>query len=300
MTKPKLSHFPLFLGDLLTATTRWKGPQRSLYILLLAYQWFDGPIPRTPKEIAEMCGYPLDEFERLWEVVGRKFVECDGGLINLRCEAHREKVSTISNKRASAGKKGGQTTKQKAKQTRQQTGQQNDEQTGQQTGVAKEDAVAGSFAGPSNPIQSNPILPNPTHDAHSVREIPRSRPPEPIQQGMSDAERRERWQRCQALFPPYDGRKHWIMAETAASNLVSSGRAIWDDIEAATKRYGEFCRVTGRQVMRPENFFSTVEDPPCLQPWVIPEKQPAASVTTTRGDAVLEEFFKDRANSGQE
>lgn len=300
MSKPKLHHFPLFFGDLLAATPRWKGPQRSLYVLLLAYQWFDGPIPSAPKDIADMCGYPLDEFERLWQVVGKKFVECDGGLINLRCEEHREKVAKISKKRSTAGKKGGDTTRQKVKQTGQQTGKQIEQQIEQQTGVANEGAVATPFAGPSNPIQSNPILSNPTHVAHCVREIPRARPPEPIEQGMSDAERRDRWSRCQQLFPPYNGRKNWIMAESAASNLVSANRGTWDQIEAATKRYGEFCRATNRQVMRPENFFSTETDPPCLQAWEIPEPTQPASVTKTRGDAVLEEFFKDRANSAQE
>lgn len=300
MSKPKLHHFPLFFGDLLAATPRWKGPQRALYVLLLAYQWFDGPIPSAPKDIADMCGYPLDEFERLWQVVGKKFIECDGGLINLRCEEHREKASKISKKRSTAGKKGGDRNRDRLKQVDKQMGKQTDKQIDKQTGEAKEGTFATPFAEPSNPIQSNPILSNLTHDAHSVREISRARPPEPIEQGMSDAERRERWGRCQRIFPAYNGRKNWIIAESAAGNLVSSKRATWDEIEAATKRYGEFCRATNRQVMRPEHFFSTENDPPCLQPWDIPEPTQPANVTKTRGDAVLEEFFKDRANSAQE
>lgn len=159
--KSKQPFLPLFFGDLLAATPRWKGPQRSLYILLLAYQWFDGPIPNSPSEIADMCGYPLDEFEKLWAIVGRKFVPCEGGLMNLRCEEHRIKAERISKKRATAGKKGGQTTKAKlqqtgkqiGRQTERQTEQQKGEQTGQQT---KSDLLPSLLGHPSHPIPSHP------------------------------------------------------------------------------------------------------------------------------------------------
>jgi 5-methylcytosine-specific restriction endonuclease McrA len=106
MSKTKQPFLPLFFGDLLAATPRWKGPQRSLYVLLLAYQWFDGPIPNSPNEIADMCGYPLDEFERLWAVVGRKFVPCDGGLMNVRLEEHRNKALNLSRVRSESGSEG--------------------------------------------------------------------------------------------------------------------------------------------------------------------------------------------------
>jgi uncharacterized protein YdaU (DUF1376 family) len=305
MSKPKLPHFPLFFGDLLAATPRpkWKGQHRSLYVLLLAHQWFYGPIPSDQESIADMCDYPIDEFKRLWQVVGTKFVETDGGLINLRCEEHREKAAKISKKRRVAGKKGGETTKSRTQQNRQQTGQQvlqqtyeqNDKQTEQQKVGQVATPVATPFAEPSILSHPNPSYSNPS--ARSAREESLARDSEAIM----DAQAQEGWATCQRIYPPYNGRKHWIMAEAAARQLVISQRATWAVIEDRTKRYADFCRVTQRVVMRPENFFSTVDDPPCLQSWDLPEAQPSAKMPTmTRGDSVIDEFFKERAAGGKE
>lgn len=97
---------PLFFGDLLAATAKWEGEERALYVLLLAYQWTSGPLPTEPKKIAKMCQYDTKTFVALWKTVGKKFVETEDGLINLRLEEHREKANEVSNKRAAAGAKG--------------------------------------------------------------------------------------------------------------------------------------------------------------------------------------------------
>lgn len=169
MSKKKLPYFPLFLGDLIVATPRpaWKGPHRALYTILLAHQWFYGCIPREPEAIADMCDYPLDEFKRLWQVVSTKFVPQGDGLINLRCEEHREKAAKISKKRSTAGRKGGETTKQKTQQTRQQIEQQNGQQTGQQNGGQTGGQLAAPFARPSIPSHPIPSHPMPTDSAAS-------------------------------------------------------------------------------------------------------------------------------------
>lgn len=98
--------FPLFLGDLLTATTRWTGEERALYVLLLAYQWFDGPLPKEPASIALTVQYRLDRFLELWARVRTKYVETDEGLINLRLEEHRAKAQRISDGRSRSGFEG--------------------------------------------------------------------------------------------------------------------------------------------------------------------------------------------------
>lgn len=108
---------PLFFGDLLASTATWEGEERALYVLLLAYQWTAGPLPLEKKRIAKMCQYELKKFSSLWDVVGRKFVEQGGGLVNLRLEEHRTKAKEISDKRAAAGAKGGAKTQANAKQT---------------------------------------------------------------------------------------------------------------------------------------------------------------------------------------
>lgn len=91
-------------------------------------------------------------------------------------------------------------------------------------------------------------------------------------QPIDDSDRHASWNACISAYPPYSGKQNLIMAESAASTLVASGRATWALIEERTRRYAEFCRATGRQVMRPENFFATAPNPPCLQEWTIPEK----------------------------
>lgn len=107
---------PLFFGDLLAATPTWEGEERALYVLLLAYQWTAGALPLDQKRIAKMCQYDPKTFNKLWAVVGRKFVERDGGLINERLEEHRQKANEIANKRATAGANGAAKRWQKDKQ----------------------------------------------------------------------------------------------------------------------------------------------------------------------------------------
>jgi len=97
---------PLFFGDLLAATPTWSGEERSLYVVLLAYQWTAGPLPNDPKRIAKMCQYDTKNFLELWQVVGTKFRATDAGLINVRLEQHREKAKAVSKKRATAGQEG--------------------------------------------------------------------------------------------------------------------------------------------------------------------------------------------------
>lgn len=97
---------PLFFGDLLAATPTWSGEERSLYVILLAYQWSAGPLPLDPKRIAKMCQFETKHFLELWQVVGPKFRVTEAGLINDRLEQHREKVKAVSKKRANAGQAG--------------------------------------------------------------------------------------------------------------------------------------------------------------------------------------------------
>ena len=108
---------PLFFGDLLAATPTWDGEERSLYVLLLAYQWSAGPLPADPKKISKMCQYDQKNFAKLWKTVSTKFVEGEGGLVNERLEEHRQKANEISNKRANAGAKGAAKRWQEEKQT---------------------------------------------------------------------------------------------------------------------------------------------------------------------------------------
>lgn len=98
---------PLFFGDFLASTPTWDGEERSLYLLLLAYQWSAGPLPNDTKRLARMCQYDFERFEVLWlSVVRSKFEETERGLANRRLEDHRQKALAISKKRAEVGKAG--------------------------------------------------------------------------------------------------------------------------------------------------------------------------------------------------
>jgi uncharacterized protein YdaU (DUF1376 family) len=103
MSQPFL---PLFFGDLLASTPTWRGEERALYVLLLAYEWTSGPLPCDEDLLAVMSQFDKRTFKKLWSVVGRKFVETDKGLINPRLEEHRQKSLDIAAKRAAAGANG--------------------------------------------------------------------------------------------------------------------------------------------------------------------------------------------------
>jgi hypothetical protein len=112
---------PLFFGDLLASTQEWPGLARSLYLDLLARQWFSPKhsLPTDPDAICALVGWETGVFEKYWPRVALKYqqveVDGEGRLQNLRLESHRGRASEISEKRAIAGSKGGTTTAAKLK-----------------------------------------------------------------------------------------------------------------------------------------------------------------------------------------
>lgn len=107
---------PLFFGDFLASTAEWEGEERSLYLLLLGYQWSLGSLPCEPRRICKLVGWDSVCFDRYWTAVSTKFVTKDGRLLNERLEQHRARSKEVSDKRAIAGAKGGATTQANAKQ----------------------------------------------------------------------------------------------------------------------------------------------------------------------------------------
>jgi uncharacterized protein YdaU (DUF1376 family) len=138
----QMHYLPMFFGDLLASTPTWDGEERALYMLLLAYQWTAGPLPTDVRRLSKMCQYEHKTFIKLWETVGKKFIEKDSGLINVRLEEHRDRSSEIANKRAKAGAEGAAKRWQKP-------------QT--QDGNEMANAIANAKDLSCHPIQSNPI-----------------------------------------------------------------------------------------------------------------------------------------------
>jgi uncharacterized protein YdaU (DUF1376 family) len=237
----KQPFLPLFFGDLLASTATWEGEERALYILLLAYQWTGGALPSDQRKLARMAQFDQKNFSVLWETVGKKFIESDAGLINVRLEQHRERANEISNKRANAGAIGGAKTAAKTKQL-------------PQSNIANAEDLLG------HPIQTIPNHSNPiqTTQIQGAHEAPRETEEE-IFENVSMIKGRY----------PKAAREDWITAEKRMRQLVLDADTTWDALLAGVERYAKHCKATNRMVLNPANFFGAV-DRPWQQEWPLP------------------------------
>ena len=101
---------PLFVNDYLGATRHMTLAERGAYTDLLFMEWNIGPLPADPARLSAMIGCTLKQFSAIWPTVKKKFIETAEGLVNERLELHRVKSIQISEKRATAGREGGNTT----------------------------------------------------------------------------------------------------------------------------------------------------------------------------------------------
>jgi uncharacterized protein YdaU (DUF1376 family) len=99
-TGNSLAMLPFFPRDYLAATRHMSLAERGVYTDLLWLQWENGPLPDDAERLANMVGCQLAEFERLWQVVGRKFERTEQGLLNRRLELHREEALRLKAKRS--------------------------------------------------------------------------------------------------------------------------------------------------------------------------------------------------------
>lgn len=88
-------YLPLFVGDFLASTATWTGPERGLYLQLLAFQWASGPLPCDHDRLALVLHYDPKEFKKLWPVMAGKFKNGDGALTNPKLEVVRGKSAEI-------------------------------------------------------------------------------------------------------------------------------------------------------------------------------------------------------------
>lgn len=102
----KTPFLPLFFGDFLAATAEWTGEERSLYLLLLGYQWTLGSLPADPAKVRHVAQWDAKLFARCWPTVCEKFEERAGRLYNPRLEEHRDRSNELAEKNSAAGRKG--------------------------------------------------------------------------------------------------------------------------------------------------------------------------------------------------
>lgn len=246
----KQPFLPLFFGDLLASTAAWDGEERSLYILLLAYQWTSGPLPKDPKRIARMCQYEWKKFQALWAVVGAKFVDSDDGLINLRLEEHREKserISKINEERAKAG-------------------------AAKRWGNAPSNAPSTNNGDAPSNAQSN-AAPDAIHPipSHTQELRTRIKNPEVSHRNATPPE----FEEVRQLYPKRGGGQRWPAAEKAYRARLAEGHTHAEMI-AGVKRYAEFNTAAGKTgteyVQMASTFFG--QNKSFLEPWAPPRPPP--------------------------
>ncbi len=101
---------PFYVNDYLGATRHMTLAERGAYTDLLFLEWNIGPLPADPIRLSAMIGCTQKEFTVIWPTVRRKFTATETGLVNERLELHRIKSIQISEKRATSGRAGGNTT----------------------------------------------------------------------------------------------------------------------------------------------------------------------------------------------
>lgn len=80
---------PLWVADFMASTATWTGPERGLYLQMLAAEWTSGPLPADTARLARALNYSPAEFGALWPTVRPKFANGGGTLTNPRLEAIR-------------------------------------------------------------------------------------------------------------------------------------------------------------------------------------------------------------------
>lgn len=101
MTGNSLAMLPWFPRDFLTSTRAMRLSERGAYCDLLFFQWEMGSLPADEEALARLLGCTPKEFTTVWKVVGKKFVQFDDSLRNVRLEEHRAKAIDTRDKKAS-------------------------------------------------------------------------------------------------------------------------------------------------------------------------------------------------------
>ena len=110
MKDTKLPHFPFYARDWLTdervmlMTLECQGA----YLRLLCYQWLEGSIPSSPKNLAALCMTSVENFEaEIWPDIKDAFASISvERLQNPRLQAIKEDTEALVAKKSEAGRMG--------------------------------------------------------------------------------------------------------------------------------------------------------------------------------------------------
>lgn len=103
-----LPYMPLYVGDYLKDTRHLTAEHHGAYLLLLMDLWNrGGAIPDEPKSMARIAGVSAKRWPAVWAVIGSFFDCTDGQVSHGRITSELQKADQISQKRKTAGSKGG-------------------------------------------------------------------------------------------------------------------------------------------------------------------------------------------------
>lgn len=104
-----LPYLPLYVGDYLKDTRHLTAEQHGAYLLVLMDLWNRGGfMPADPKALARVAAVSTKRWPSVWAVIG-EFFTCQDGLISHgRIASELQKADQISQKRKTAGKRGGE------------------------------------------------------------------------------------------------------------------------------------------------------------------------------------------------
>lgn len=276
--RPRAPYLPFFFGDFLASTATWDGEERSLFMLLLAYQWAAGSLPKDPQRIAKMAQYEWVTFKRLWSTIAHKFVESDSGLVNARLEEHRIKVNELGEKNRERA--------QKAAAGRWQGKNARSTYINGASSIHDKHVSSNAQTGPLNDaIQSNPIQSNLNQERKTTTAASRPEPPE--------------FAEFKAAYPKRGGGNPWPRAIKAIRARLTEGHT-WPEIIAGVTRYAAFVRETGREgtefVMQAATFCGP--DKRFLEAWEPPTAIGVPQRRSAKTVAELEAEEAQRASAG--
>lgn len=109
-----MAGFVLFVDDFMGGISGMSNSSVGAYIKLLCFQWSNNGIPHDPKKIKRIVSADNEkEFDEIWEEIKGKFQKEEGILKNKKLEFVRMVAIEQTQKKAEAGRLGGQKTQAK-------------------------------------------------------------------------------------------------------------------------------------------------------------------------------------------
>ena len=102
----KLPAFLFYANDFIGSTAHYEVETVGAYIRLLCFQWVNGAIPNSKKEIQGIISCSANKFEEIWGTLKPKFEEKNNGFLNKKLEKIRQEALEYRKNRSKAGKKG--------------------------------------------------------------------------------------------------------------------------------------------------------------------------------------------------